>query len=44
MLILLIFVLLVGTKCVNQEGKIINSGDFGDATGLVMAVAPDQTE
>ena len=24
MLILLIFVLLVGTKCVNQEGKIIN--------------------
>ena len=28
----------------NEEGKIINSGDFGDATGLVMAVAPDQTE
>ena len=28
----------------NEEGKIINSGDFGDATGLIMAVALDQTE
>ena len=28
----------------NEEGKIINSGDFGDATGLIMAVAPDKTE
>jgi len=28
----------------NDEGKIINSGDFGDATGLIMAVAPDKTE
>ena len=26
----------------NDDGKIINGGDFGDATGLVMAVAPDQ--
>ena len=26
----------------NEDGKIINGGDFGDATGLVMAVAPDQ--
>ena len=25
-----------------KNGKIINGGDFGDATGLVMAVAPDQ--
>ena len=28
----------------NDEGKIINSGDFGDATGLMMAVAPDAAE
>tara|TARA_B100000959_G_scaffold140069_1_gene147198 strand:+ start:229 stop:720 length:492 start_codon:yes stop_codon:yes gene_type:complete len=28
----------------NDEGKIINSGDFGDATGLIMAVAPDSAE
>lgn len=28
----------------NDEGKIINSGDFGDVTGLVMAVAPDSAE
>jgi hypothetical protein len=26
----------------DKNGKIINGGDFGDATGLVMAVAPDQ--
>ena len=26
----------------NEEGKIINGGDFGDATGLVMSVMPDQ--
>jgi hypothetical protein len=26
----------------DENGKIINGGDFGDATGLVMAVAPDQ--
>ena len=26
----------------NEDGKIINAGDFGDATGLLMAVAPDQ--
>ena len=25
----------------NEEGKIINAGDFGDATGLMMAVATD---
>ena len=25
----------------NEEGKIINGGDFGDATGLVMSVMPD---
>lgn len=25
----------------NEEGKIINAGDFGDATGIMMAVAPD---
>lgn len=25
----------------NEEGKIINGGDFGDATGVMMAVAPD---
>ena len=28
----------------NEDGKIINSGDFGDATGLMMAVAADVTE
>ena len=28
----------------NDEGKITHSGDFGDATGLMMAVAPDSTE
>tara|TARA_Y100001934_G_C11982783_1_gene599447 strand:- start:148 stop:639 length:492 start_codon:yes stop_codon:yes gene_type:complete len=28
----------------NDDGKIINSGDFGDATGLMMAVAPDSAE
>lgn len=28
----------------NDEGKIINSGDYGDATGLMLAVAPDTTE
>ena len=28
----------------NEEGKIINSGDFVDATGLMMAVAPDAAE
>ena len=27
----------------NDEGKIIRSGDFGDATGLMMAVAPPPT-
>ena len=27
---------------INEEGKIINGGDFGDATGLVMSVMPDQ--
>ena len=26
----------------NEDGKIINGGDFGDATGLMMSVAPDQ--
>jgi len=26
----------------NEEGKIINGGDFGDATGLIMSVMPDQ--
>ena len=26
----------------NEEGKIINGADFGDATGLVMSVMPDQ--
>ncbi len=26
----------------DDNGKIINGGDFGDATGLMMAVAPDQ--
>lgn len=25
----------------NEEGKIINAGDFGDATGLMMAVASE---
>ena len=25
----------------DDNGKIINGGDFGDATGLVMAVSPD---
>ena len=25
----------------DENGKIINGGDFGDATGLVMAVSPD---
>ena len=25
----------------DEDGKIVNGGDFGDATGLVMAVAPD---
>ena len=25
-----------------EKWKIINGGDFGDAIGLVMAVAPDQ--
>ena len=25
----------------NEDGKIINAGDFGDATGLMMAVASD---
>jgi hypothetical protein len=28
----------------NDEGKIIDSGDFGDATGLMLAVAPDAAE
>lgn len=28
----------------NEEGKVIQSGDFFDATGMVMAVAPDQEE
>ena len=28
----------------NDEGKIINSGDFGDATGMLLAVAPDEVE
>ena len=28
----------------NDEGKIINSGDYGDATGLMLAVAPEQSE
>ena len=27
-----------------DKGKIINSGDYGDATGLMLAVAPDTTE
>ncbi len=27
---------------VNEAGKIIQSGDFFDATGMVMAVAPDE--
>ncbi len=26
----------------DEDGKIVNGGDFGDATGLVMAVAPDE--
>ena len=25
----------------DDDGKIINGGDFGDATGLIMAVSPD---
>ena len=29
---------------INDEGKIINSGDFGDATGMLLAVAPDEVE
>ena len=28
----------------NEDGKIINAGDYGDATGLIMAVAPDPVE
>ena len=28
----------------NEDGKIINAGDYGDATGLIMAVAPDPAE
>ena len=28
----------------NDDGKIINAGDYGDATGLIMAVAPDPAE
>lgn len=28
----------------NEEGKVVQSGDFFDATGMVMAVAPDQEE
>jgi len=28
----------------NDNGMIINSGDFGDATGLIKAVAPDSAE
>ena len=28
----------------NDNGMIVNSGDFGDATGLIMAVAPDPAE
>lgn len=28
----------------NDEGKIIRSGDYFDATGMVMAVAPDEVE
>lgn len=26
----------------DENGKIINGGDFGDATGLIMSVMPDQ--
>jgi hypothetical protein len=26
----------------DENGKIINGGDFGDATGLVMSVMPDE--
>ena len=28
----------------DQNGKITEGGDFGDATGLVMAVMPDAAE
>ncbi len=28
----------------NEDGKIINAGDYGDATGLIMAVAPDPVQ
>ena len=27
-----------------KEGKIVQSGDFMDATGMVMAVLPDSEE
>ena len=26
----------------DENGKIINGGDFGDATGLIMSVMPDE--
>ena len=29
-------------KKLDKLSKIINGGDFGDATGLVMSVMPDQ--
>ena len=28
----------------NEDVKIINAGDYGDATGLIMAVAPDPVQ